>query len=142
MKKFFLTMFVLLQSLLCFATDNTPARKFTHPGSLYSNEDIANVKKHIDAREQPWLSEWNNLVATYGNADYVANGNTEIGGSNGNRQRACRDAWAAMYNAIIWRVRGSDANAQCAAKILSAWGNKCVSAKEYNTSLNFKLLHL
>lgn len=130
MKKIFLTMFVLVQSLLCFAADNTSARKFTHPGSIYSNEDIANVKKHVDAKEQPWLSEWDALVAAYGNADYVANGNTEIGGSGGNRQRACRDAWAAMYNAIIWRVRGSDANAQCAVRILNAWGSKCVSAKD------------
>lgn len=105
-------------------------RIFTHPGALVSNTEIANMKRHIEAKEQPWLSEWNALVGAYGDANYTAAGNTEIGGSGGNRQRACRDAQAAFFNALIWRIRGTEANARCAANILSAWGNKCVSAKE------------
>lgn len=132
MKKAVIFVLVLIQSILCLASDGNgvPARVFTHPGSIISNEDIENIKSHVSAKEQPWLAEWNALVSAYGSADYVANGNTEIGGSGGNRQRACRDALAAMYNAIIWRVRGTDDNAKCAARILSAWGNKCVSAKD------------
>lgn len=105
-------------------------RTFVHPGSLVSNTEIANMKRHIEAKEQPWLSEWNALVSAYGAANYTATGNTEIGGSGGNRQRACRDAQAAFFNALIWRVQGTEANARCAANILSAWGNKCISAKE------------
>lgn len=132
MKKIILSLIVLMQSIFCLATDNNAASgsSFTHPGAIISNEDIDNIRNHAYAQEEPWLTEWNALVNAYGKADYSASGNTEIGGSGGNRQRACRDALAAMYNAVIWRVRGSDENARCAAKILSAWGNKCVSAKD------------
>lgn len=132
MKKIILSLVVLMQSIFCLAADSNAAssRIFTHPGTIISNEDIANIRNHAYAQEEPWISEWNALVKAYGQANYSANGNTEIGGSGGNRQRACRDAWAAMYNAVIWRVRGTEANAQCAARILSAWGNKCVSAKD------------
>lgn len=125
MKKvsFILTMLMVMTTALA-------ERTFSHPGALVSNTEIANMKRHIEAKEQPWLSEWNALVRTYGAANYTAAPNIEIGGSGGNRQRACRDAQAAFYNALIWRVRGTEANARCAANILSAWGNTCTSAKE------------
>lgn len=125
MKKLFLMM---AMSMVLFVAQ--AGRTFTHPGALVSNTEIANMKRHIEAKEQPWLSEWNALVSAYGAANYTAAPNTEIGGSGGNRQRACRDAQAAFFNALIWRVRGTEANARCAANILSAWGNKCTSAKE------------
>lgn len=132
MKKTILFILVFVQSILCFAADgnDASARVFTHPGAIISNEDLENMKRHIDTKEDPWYTEWNALLAAYGSGNYEAAGNTEIGGSGGNRQRACRDALAAMYNAIIWRVQGSDENARCAARILTAWGNKCVNAKD------------
>lgn len=105
-------------------------RTFNHPGALLTNTEIETMKRHIAAGEEPWLSEWNAMVSAYGAANYTAAANTEIGGSKGNRQRACRDAKAAFYNTIIWRIRGTEANALCAVRILSAWGNKCTSAKE------------
>lgn len=117
-------------TMLMVTTTALAERTFNHPGALVSNTEIANMKRHIEAKEQPWLQEWNALVSAYGAANYTAAANTEIGGSGGNRQRACRDAQAAFFNALIWRVRGTEANARCAADILSAWGNTCVSAKE------------
>lgn len=132
MKRAMFSIFMFMLCLAGFAADDQPAttRSFVHPGAIISNEDIDNIKRHINAPSEPWIGEWRALFAAYGNADYVATGNTEIGGSDGTRQRACRDALAAMYNAIIWRVSGSSSNADCAARILTAWGNKCVSAKE------------
>ena len=126
MKRIFLSFMLSASVLLTTHAERT----FTHPGALVSNTEIANMKRHIEAKEQPWLSEWNALVSAYGGATYTAAANTEIGGSGGNRQRACRDAQAAFFNALIYRVRGTKSNAICAAKILSAWGNTCVSAKE------------
>ena len=52
----------------------------------------------------------------------------EIGGSNGTRQRAAADAYAAMMNAIEWHVTGKTAYADCAARILTAWGTKLETA--------------
>ncbi|MDL2241801.1 hypothetical protein LJB91_02715 [Bacteroidales bacterium OttesenSCG-928-L03] len=112
------------------STQQPSDRKFNHPGGLLSNKEIEVMKRHIEAKEQPWYGEWLSLVSAYGVANYTSTGGTEIGGSDGNRQRACRDAKAAFYNAVIWRVRGTTANADCAARILSAWGNTCTSAKE------------
>lgn len=125
MKKMFFMMAMLMATSIAWAE-----RTFTHPGALVTNVEIETMKRHIDAKEQPWLSEWNALVAAYGSASYTSLGGAEIGGSNGNRQRACRDAQAAFFNALIWRIRGTEANARCAANILSAWGNTCTSAKE------------
>lgn len=132
MKKILISIVLFLFCLTSFTTygQTESTRRFNHPGAIISNGNIENIKKHITAADEPWKSEWNALLNAYGNANYVASGNTEIGGSGGNRQRACRDALAAMYNAVIWRATGSTKNANCAAAILSAWGNTCVSAKD------------
>lgn len=121
---------LILCALLATLTVGMAQRVFKHPGALLTNTEIETMKRHIEAGEEPWASEWNAMVSAYGAANYTAAPNTEIGGSSGNRQRACRDAKAAYYNTIIWRIRGTEANARCAATILSAWGNKCTSAKE------------
>ena len=102
---------------------------FNHPGSILSQTDLDRIKAHVEAGDEPWKSCWTALQAdTYAKSSYTAKTATEIGGSDGNRQRAAADAYAAMLNAIEWHVTGKVAYANCAAAILTAWGNKLETA--------------
>jgi hypothetical protein len=120
---------ILLLNMVMPWKDACAARTFVHPGASLSNDDIANMKKHIAAKENPWYSEWLILQASsLGSSNYTATPSAEIGGSDGTRQRVSADATAALYNAIEWRVTGDVKYADCAARILSAHGNTMVTA--------------
>ena len=106
-------------------------RVFNHPGGILSQADLDRIKQHVEAGDEPWKSCW----AAFQQDDcakstYTAKASTELGGSNGNRQRAAQDAYAAMLNAIEWHITGKTAYATCAAKILTAWGNKIETAQD------------
>lgn len=121
------SLFILL--LTVFTLSIGAQRTFNHPGSILSQTDLDRIKAHVEAGDEPWKSCWAALQAdTYAKSSYTAKPSTEIGGSNGNRQRAAADAYAAMLNAIEWHVTGKVAYANCAAKILTAWGNKLETA--------------
>lgn len=122
-----LFLFILLLTVYTLSIE--AQRTFNHPGSILSQTDLDRIKTHVEANDEPWKSCWTALQAdTYAKSSYTANPATEIGGSNGNRQRAAADAYAAMLNAIEWHVTGKVAYANCAAKILTAWGNKLETA--------------
>ncbi|MGN1228447.1 MAG: alginate lyase family protein, partial [Prevotella sp.] len=107
------------------------ARDFSHPGGMLSQTDLNRIKTHVEAGDEPWASLWKEFQnCSYAKATYTASPNTEVGGSDGNRQRAAGDAYAALLNAIEWHVTGETKYADCAAKILTAWGNKITSAKD------------
>lgn len=106
-------------------------RVFHHPGGILGQADINRIKTHVEAGDNPWASLWKDfqqMDGGYASSTYTANPNTEIGGSNGNRQRASRDALAAYVNALEWHVTGETKYADCAARILTAWGNKLETA--------------
>ena len=104
-------------------------RVFNHPGSILSQADLNRIKAHVEAGDEPWASCWKEMQAdNLAKSTYTASPSTEIGGSDGTRQRAAADAYAAMLNAIEWHVTGKVAYANCAAKILTAWGNKLETA--------------
>ena len=106
-------------------------RVFNHPGSILSQADLDRIKTHLEAGDEPWASCWKEMQAdNLPQSSYTASPSTEIGGSNGTRQRAAQDAYAAMLNAIEWHVTGKTAYANCAAKILTAWGNKLETAQD------------
>lgn len=89
------------------------------------------MKAHIDAREQPFYKEWTALKSDSRAAStWTAHNPVEdIGGSDGVRQRACADAQAAMYNALIWQLTGQKAHANAAVKTLMGWANVVTSAQ-------------
>ena len=117
---------VFLITALFMATFSAFAQKeFKHPGGIFGATDLDRIKTHVNAGDEPWASCWKTFQADQlAKSTWTASPSEEIGGSNGNRQRASRDATAAMYNAIEWHVTGKKAYADCAAKILTAWGNK------------------
>ena len=122
------TVISLCLLLLCIANCKAQ-RVFTHPGSILNASDLKRIKQHVDAKEEPWYDSWNKMrTSAYGNCSRTANPSTEIGGSNGNRQRASADAYAALIEAIEWHITGQKRYADHAVKLLSAWGNKVTTA--------------
>lgn len=123
------TFSVIIALFSLFSVAGYAQKTFNHPGGILSSSDLARIKQHVDAGDEPWASCWKSLQADAAAKNtYTASPSAEIGGSNGTRQRAAGDAYAAMLNAIEWHVTGNDAYAQCAARILTAWGNKLETA--------------
>lgn len=114
--------------LLCI-TVSMAQRTFTHPGSILNAGDLKRIKQHVENQEEPWYESWLKMkTSAYGNCTRTANPSTEIGGSDGNRQRASGDAYAALVEAIEWHITGQKRYADHAVKLLSAWGNKVTTA--------------
>lgn len=104
-------------------------RVFTHPGSILTKKELSRIQQHVLAQEEPWYEAWCDLQASgYANGSRTAAPSTEIGGSNGNRQRASGDAYAALLDAVEWHVTGQKRYADHAVQLLSAWGNTITTA--------------
>ena len=107
----------------------TAQRIFSHPGGMLSDSDVVRIRTHVEAGDEPWASGWKALQAdALAQSTYTAKATTEIGGSNGQRQRASADAQAALYNALEWHVTGKEEYARCAARILTEWGKTLATA--------------
>ena len=119
----------MIVMLTIFGVRIQAQKTFNHPGSILSKNDLERIKQHVNAGDEPWASCWKVFQQDdCAKPTYTAKATAEIGGSNGTRQRAATDAYAAMLNAIEWHVTGKVAYANCAAKILTAWGNKLETA--------------
>lgn len=113
----------------CAPLPGMAQRTFTHPGGMLSKADMERIKTHVEAGDEPWASGWKTFqAAPLAQSDYTAKATAEIGGSNGQRQRASADAQAALYNAIQWHVTGKETYARCAARILTEWGKTLETA--------------
>lgn len=107
-----------------------PSFAFNHPGALISMEEITTIKAHVEAKDQPFYQEWTSLLADSRLSSNWSSHHpaTDIGGSEGTRQRASGDAMAAMYNALVWHVTGQTAYADHAVRLLMGWANVVTSA--------------
>ena len=104
-------------------------KTFNHPGSILSKNDLERIKQHVNAGDEPWASCWNAFQQdNCAKPTYTAKTTAEIGGSDGTRQRAATNAYAAMLNAIEWHVTGNVTYANCAARILTEWGKSLQTA--------------
>ena len=95
-----------------------------YPALVNTRADLDFIKQKVEAKEQPWYGAWQNMCNEWkANSGYTTGGSTngDIGGSDGNRQRASRDAQAAYYNILRWYVTGDEAHAKCAVNILNKW---------------------
>lgn len=121
-----LTSFLFL--LLVVSIGVSAQRVFNHPGGILSSTDLERIKQHVDAGDEPWASCWKDLQSySLAQNTYTAKPSAEIGGG-GTRQRAASDGYAAMLNAIEWHITGNTAYADCAARILTAWGETLETA--------------
>lgn len=102
--------------------------QYTHPGIDLTQADLDRIKEKVNARQQPWFDGWSKLLAERdARSDFKASPKSTVGGSNGTRQRASRDAVAAYYNILRWYVTGNTDNAECAVNILNAWSSSVTS---------------
>ncbi|WP_211208935.1 PKD domain-containing protein, partial [Cytophaga aurantiaca] len=93
----------------------THSGNFIHLGAVEANEELAFVKQKIAANQEPWTSEFNELL-TWAVAGNLAN----VGpGENGPRD-LCKNAYA---NALAWHYTGNVIYANRAVAILNAWAN-------------------
>lgn len=114
----------LLLIFFLFTTSSASAQSFQHPALVNTRADLDFIKQKVEAKEQPWYGAWQNMCNEWkANSSYTTGGSTngDIGGSDGNRQRASRDAQAAYYNILRWYVTGDEAHAKCAVNILNKW---------------------
>lgn len=121
-----ITLFIL--GLICLSA---MGRIFVHPGGIMTINDLNRVKQHVEAKDAPWYPLFTDLQKdAYGNMSRTARGASDIGGSNGNRQRASGDAYAALVDAIEWHVTGNTKYADHAVKMLNAWGSTVKTAND------------
>ncbi len=101
---------------------------FVHPGLNHSRADLDRMKEKVLAKEHPWIEGWDSLCNFRDSrADFKASPKPTLGGSDGTRQRAERDAKAAYYNMLRWYVTGDESHARCAVDILNDWSNSIKS---------------
>lgn len=121
-----ITLFIL--GLICLSA---MGRIFVHPGGIMTINDLNRVKQHVEAKDAPWYPLFTDLQKdAYGNMSRTARGASDIGGSNGSRQRASGDAYAALVDAIEWHVTGNTKYADHAVKMLNAWGSTVKTAND------------
>lgn len=119
MRKKLITLVLALVSMTSFAQ-----HQYAHPGIDLTQEELDRIKTNVNAYKQPWQDGWNKLLAERdARSDFKASPKSTVGGSDGTRQRAERDADAAYYNILRWYVTGSVDNAECAVSILNDWSN-------------------
>lgn len=117
MRKVITTLLAVMTALTSLAQT-----AYTHPGLDLSLADLDRIKSKVAAKEKPWIDGWNKMIAENdAQSTFKPSPKPTVGGSDGTRQRASRDALAAYYNILRWYVTGSEANAQCAVRILNAW---------------------
>lgn len=119
---------VLIVVVACVFAGNALAQTlqapFAHPGLNHTRADLDRMKEKVLAGESPWIDGWNALCDFRDSqSDFGASPKPTIGGSDGTRQRASRDAMAAYYNILRWYVTGDEAHARCAVDLLNAWSS-------------------
>ena len=108
---------IFLIAILCLVPFIGQAQElqapFAHPGLNHSRADLERMKEKVLAKEKPWIDGWDALCAFRdAQSDFKASPKPSLGGTDGTRQRASRDAMAAYYNILRWYVTGDEAHAR------------------------------
>jgi len=105
------------------------APKFKHPGLLTDLPELATVRKHILAGDEPWRSEYLALQnSKYANPNYTPHPFEIVSaGILGRNAKGYNEEWddsvAAYSQTLLWIFTGKEIFAQNAAKILDAWSS-------------------
>ena len=105
-----------------------PAQKkpFVHPGLLHDQADLERMKRHVAAKDSPWIGGFEVLKkhsassATWKIRGPLAAARFDAD-DRGRSNVLTFDADAAYQNALMWCVTGEEAHARKAADILDAW---------------------
>lgn len=116
-------------------------RIFSHPGILHTTEDLNRMKQRVQAKEEPWYSDYQRLLNSVPYDVASANYETTVF-SNVGRGGAPSDSAnigyfekggnAAYFNALQWVITGDDTFAARAADILNKWaaGLKVIDGRD------------
>ena len=105
------------------------ARKFKHPGLLTNQPELAAVRKHIQAGDEPWHSAFVALQhSQYAKPDYTPHPFEVVSsGILGRDSKGAHEEWddsvAAYTQTLLWIFTGEEVFARNAAKILDAWSS-------------------
>lgn len=130
----FRTLFFFLSALSLQA-------KFIHPGIIHSQQGIDFVKSKIAAKEDPWLSAWEQLQeSSYADLSWKATpvphvergpyNDPDIGSSD-----FSSDSRAAYTHALHWTLSGDQKHAQKASEIIHAWSTTLKSITNHDARL-------
>lgn len=132
MKKFlaFSVILSLMFSLIGFVMEEKTAQAapaaFAHPGLLHTQADLDRMKQMVNAKTQPYLDGWNQLVnSSLSQAGWTPRATATIirGGTGDNVALLYNDIARAYQNALRWKISGNTANGDTARDILNAWSS-------------------
>lgn len=107
-------------------------RIFSHPGILHTQEDLDSMRHHVQAKEEPWYSDYqrlqNSVPYHLSSFNYMTTAFTNVGrggapSDSGNIGYFEKGGTAAYFNALQWVITGEDKYAENAAEILSTWAH-------------------
>lgn len=116
-------------------TTPVPTTRLVHPGILNSAAELADVRAHVKAKQEPWSSAFTALQkSSYASLTYQAKPFAVVEcGSYNMPNIGCSqivdDGMAAYAHALAWSVTGERAHAELALQIIDAW------AKVYEKNL-------
>ncbi|QKS45236.1 S-layer homology domain-containing protein [Paenibacillus cellulosilyticus] len=105
-------------------------RIFSHPGILHTTEDLNRMKQHVQAKEEPWYSDYERLLNTVpydvASPDYETTVFSNVGRGGAPSDSAYigyfeKGGNAAYFNALQWVITGDDTFAARAVDILNKW---------------------
>ena len=103
-------------------------RGFRHPGGLHTQADFDRIKRQL-AEGHPLVTEaYNRLKSAEYSQSTIQTYPVETivrGGTGQNYINAARGATMAYQNALRWKIKGTEANAKAAVRILMAWAKTC-----------------
>ncbi|MDA3881782.1 MAG: alginate lyase family protein [Bacteroidales bacterium] len=124
--------FVLLFAIGFATAQLTHSGTFNHVGAVENNEELDFVKAKIAAGEQPWSSQYADLLS------WAVTGNTNnVGASENGPRDLCKQAYA---NALAWHYTGNVTYANQAVTILNAWANNFTGYNVVSGTSNQDLL--
>ncbi|KQX57042.1 MULTISPECIES: alginate lyase family protein [unclassified Streptomyces] len=104
----------------------TAPEHFRHPGVLVGGAQLASVRRHVAAGEEPWSSAYRSMgESAYASLDYAPHPAKTVACPSNAGTDACvaerEDAIAAYTQALMWSVSGEAAHAAKAVEIMDAW---------------------
>lgn len=107
-------------------------RIFSHPGILLTLDDLARMKSHVLAKEEPWYSDYqrmlNSVSYDVASVDYQINVFANVGRGGAPSDSANigyfeKGGNAAYFNALQWVITGEHRYADKAVELLRQWAN-------------------
>ncbi|MEU7026295.1 alginate lyase family protein [Streptomyces sp. NPDC046275] len=104
----------------------TAPEQFRHPGVVVGAAQLAAVREHVAAGQEPWKSAFAEMSASkYAALDYTPHPAEVVACASNAGTDACvderEDAIAAYTHALMWSVTGRRAHADKAVEIMDAW---------------------